>query len=294
MTSQSRELHQKETGIAPPFSRVSPAELLEVFRLKHGDPTTTGWRPRMSYQAGYFTPDEHYEALLNRLVEPGTRWLDVGCGRDLLPSNPKLAAIVASRCSEVVGVDPDDNVLENTLLHRRVKGTIEDFPDTDTFDLITLRMVAEHITQPEVVVKHLARLCRPGGVVLVYTVDAWAPLSVVAWLTPFRLHHPIKKLLWGTEDRDTFPVVYRMNSRRRLKRLFGEAGCAELLFAYLPDCRTFARFRWLHWIELQAWKACERVGLCYPEKCLLGAYQRRSPQQAASSEDPVEDRPDRR
>ena len=266
------ETHLDTGAKACRMAPASASELLAVFRLKHGEPEATGWRPRMSYQEGYFTPDDHYEAILGRLVKPGTRWLDVGCGRDLLPTNPKLAAELAGRCSEVVGVDPDDNVLENPLLHRRVKGTIEDFPDTDTFDLITLRMVAEHITEPEVVVRHLSRLCKPGGIVLIYTVDAWAPLSVVAWLTPFRLHHPIKKLLWKTEDRDTFPVVYRMNSRRRLRRLFQEAGCAELLFEYLPDCRTFARFRWLHWLELKAWKVFERIGLWYPERCLLGVY----------------------
>lgn len=276
MTLPARGSTRHACDGTPRVARASVAELDEVFRLKHGDPATTGWRPRMSYRKGYFTPDEHYEALLNRLVKPGTRWLDVGCGHDLLPSNPKLARELAARCSEVVGVDPDDNVLENELLHRKVKGTIENFSDTETFDLLTLRMVAEHITRPEVVVKHLARLCRPGGTVLVYTVDAWAPLSIAAWLTPFGLHHPIKKLLWRTEDKDTFPVVYRMNRRRRLGRLFDGAGFGEVLFEHLADCRTFARFRALHWLELQTWKACGWVGLPYPEQCLLGVYERRA------------------
>jgi 2-polyprenyl-3-methyl-5-hydroxy-6-metoxy-1,4-benzoquinol methylase len=259
--------------MVPLRAALSFEELDHVFRLKHGDPATTGWRPRMSHQAGYFTPDDHYEALVNRLVTPGTRWLDVGCGRDLFPSNPELARQLSRRCAELVGVDPDANVEENPFLHRAVRAPIERFTDAVGFDLITLRMVAEHISQPEAAVAHLARLCRPGGAVVIYTVNAWSPLPLASWIIPFGLHHPVKKLLWGTEERDTFPVVYRMNTRRRLARLFAAAGLNEVLFHYLADCRTFARFRWLHRLELGLWRCCVWGGLRYPELCLLGVYR---------------------
>src|SRR3954454_24343616 len=102
------------SGALADESRLPSREDLDrLFRLKHGEPTATGWRPQMRHAKGYFTPDDYYEATVERAVKPGCRWLDVGCGRELFPGNPKLAQELAGRCSEAVGVDPDANVGSN-------------------------------------------------------------------------------------------------------------------------------------------------------------------------------------
>ena len=67
-----------------------------------------------------------------------------------------------------------------------------------TYDLITLRMVAEHIAHPRDAVAALARLAKPGGRVVVYTVWKWSPASIAAAVTPMAVHHRLKKLLWDT------------------------------------------------------------------------------------------------
>jgi SAM-dependent methyltransferase len=229
-------------------------------------------RLRAAYS--YFTPDEHYEALVMRLAPQAARWADVGCGRDLFPHNPALARHLAERCDRIVGIDCDDTLYENPFVHERVNCRIEDYQADEPFDLVTLRMVAEHVTDPASAVRTLARLTRPGGVVVVYTINRWAPVSLLAWLIPFRFHHALKHYLWGTEEKDTFPVVYRMNTRSTLKRLFEAAGFRERSFAALADCRTFSRFRLLHQAELAAWRLLRAVGLGYPENCLLGVYER--------------------
>jgi hypothetical protein len=120
----------------------------------------------------------------------------------------------------------------------------------------------------------LARLVRRGGKVVIYTVNQWTPIAVASWLVPFGLHHPVKRLLWRTEERDTFPVTYRMNTRRRLASLFKTQGFRETTFTYLDDCRTFHRFRSLHRLELRTWRFLQRFRLRYPETCLLGVYER--------------------
>jgi hypothetical protein len=135
-------------------------------------------------------------------------------------------------------------------------------------------MVAEHIDQPDRALTSLARLTKPGGRVVVYTVDGWSPVSLVAWLAPFKLHHVVKRLLWGTEEKDTFPVAYQMNTRRRLRQLFDKHGFREAYFAYLPDCCAFYRFPYLHSLELLAWRSLKTFGIPYPENCLLAVYQR--------------------
>lgn len=249
-------------------------DLRAVFRLKYGDPGTVGPGPARRLRFGYFTPDDYYETVVNRLVIPGCRWLDVGGGRDVFPSNPELARQLATRCGRLVGVDPSPNVHENPFVHERHESFIENFRSDEPFDLLTLRMVAEHITQPGDAMAAMARLLKPGGRVVIYTIHKFTPVSVVAWVVPFCLHHPIKRRVWHTEDKDTFPVAYRMNTRRDLRRLAAAHGLAEERFAYLDDCRTFHRFPALNTAELALWKALSAVGLRYPETCLLGVYRK--------------------
>jgi SAM-dependent methyltransferase len=250
-------------------------DLERIFRLKHGDPAATGWRPRLSYQLGYFTPDDHYEALLDRLVTPDTVWLDVGCGRAIFPENRPLARELTGRCALLVGADPDAAVEENPFAHRKFRGRVEEYAGPERFTLVTLRMVAEHITDPAGAVAALARLTAPGGRVVVYTVNRWSPSPLLTGAVPERLRHALKQRLWGSEERDTFPVAYRMNTRRRLARWFAAGGFRERAFAYLDDCRTLARWKAPHAAELLARRLLRAAGdLHYPENCLLGVYER--------------------
>jgi SAM-dependent methyltransferase len=253
---------------------IEPYELYELFCAKYGDLSASGWRPRMRYRFRYFTPDDYYEAIVARSVTPHTQWLDVGCGRELFPGNQPLARRLAGRCSLLVGLDPDNTLHANPYVHQRIKCTLQEYRPQRTFDLITLRMVAEHITAPQIAMAALGRLTRPGGRVIVYTVSKWSPVSLLSRLLPFPLHHPCKRLLWQTEAQDTFPVVYAMNTRRTLRRLFTGAGFVEHQFYYLDDCRTFARFRSLQFAELVTYKILQASRLPYPEVCLLGIYER--------------------
>jgi hypothetical protein len=109
---------------------------------------------------------------------------------------------------------------------------------------------------------------------VVYTVARWAPVSIASRLIPFRFHHHLKQILWNTEEKDTFLVVYRMNTRSRLARLFEGRGFREDEFHYLPDCRIFGRYHILGLLELSLWKAFQTAGIRYPESCLLGVYER--------------------
>jgi 2-polyprenyl-3-methyl-5-hydroxy-6-metoxy-1,4-benzoquinol methylase len=249
--------------------------LLDTFRRKYEAGEPAGWSPRLRRRFGYFNPDDIYEATADSLVGPATAWLDVGCGRDIFPSNLKMAGLLADRCQILVGLDPSDNIEENRLLHERYKGTIESFQTGRRFDLVTLRMVAEHISNPAAAAEALSRLCKPGGQVVIYTVYRWSPVTIISAAAPFRFHHLAKKLLWNTEEKDTFPTEYRMNTRRDLRRIMGAAGFEEQQFSYLDDCRSFARWKLTSVIELCVWKVLRAAGLHYPEVCLLGVYRKR-------------------
>src|ERR1044071_8320630 len=109
----------------------SRQELDSVFRIKYGQPDAAGWSPRTRLQADYFLPADVYEAVVSRHVLPGCRWIDVGGGHSLFPTNPELSKIVAARCSKVVAVDPSANVERNPFVHERYRTTIEDYMPSD-------------------------------------------------------------------------------------------------------------------------------------------------------------------
>jgi SAM-dependent methyltransferase len=249
-------------------------QLQRVRSIKHGLKSDRGWAPTLRSQFGHYTPDDYYESCVESLVEDQTEWIDVGGGSSIFPDNPRLAQLLADRCKRLAAVDPSANMTENFLAHERVQTHLENYDDPNGFSLATMRMVVEHVTCPQQFVAKLAQLLKPRGKAVVYTVNRWAPITLISKNTPMWVHHAVKRMLWDTREQDTFPVVYRMNSRSCLRKLFMAVGFREIYFRYLDDCRTFGKWRLTSTAELVLWKLLHSIRLHYPETCLLGVYER--------------------
>ena len=244
-----------------------------MFAGRHKLPRALGWSPARRQKAGYFLPAEIYEATVAKHVFDGCAWVDIGGGHDIFPQHPELATRLAARCRVVVAIDPDASVHDNRIATERVQSRFEDYVGEARFHLATFRMVAEHIERPSAVLRTLRTVMLPRAIAIVLTVNRWSPLSVISSAVPFSLHHPIKRLFWGGDERDTFPVQYRMNTRQALRDQFAEAGFTEIGFAYLDDLSTFGQKKWANAVELACWSVIRRAGGTYPENCLLGIYR---------------------
>lgn len=113
---------------------------------------------------------------------PGRRILDVGCG--LGADAAALAELVAPGGS-VVGVDGSQAMIDEA---RRRHGAVEglsfdiasaaDLPFEDaSFDACRIDRVLQHIEDPTPVVGEMARVLRPGGVLVAYDND-WETLTI--------------------------------------------------------------------------------------------------------------------
>jgi len=245
-----------------------------IFRFTYGsNPEGEGPRIRKSY--AYFTPEDYYQASIATILKKGDKWLDIGCGRDIFPDNKRLANILAARAKEIVGVDPSPNILDNELLSRSYNGYTDSVKEESYYDLVTLRMVAEHVSDPEDLVTHIERISASGAHVIVYTIYKWSPVSLITKLTPFWAHHAPKRFFWNTEERDTFPVEYKMNTKKQLDEVFLHRNFENIHFTYLDDCRTLAKFKIANHVELLLRKFLNHFNLHYPEVCILSIYRKK-------------------
>jgi methionine biosynthesis protein MetW len=100
--------------------------------------------------------------LANQVVERGRRLLDLGC------SDGVLGELLKPRFNEVAGVDVSETALvvakqRGIGTHRvNVDETPLPFPDA-YFDAVTCLDLIEHVFEPRVLVREIARVLAPGG-----------------------------------------------------------------------------------------------------------------------------------
>ncbi len=104
----------------------------------------------------------------------GARVLDIGCGGGL------LAEAMAAAGAEVLGIDPGTTAIQVARLHAMETGAtptyrqcaVEEIPTSDGgFDLITCMELLEHVPEPASVLAHAAALLRPGGTLVLSTIN---------------------------------------------------------------------------------------------------------------------------
>ena len=245
-----------------------------LFRFTYGrDPKGEG--PRIRKKFAYFTPEDYYQASIVSLLKRNDKWLDIGCGRNIFPDNERLARVLTKRAKETVGVDPSPNVLDNEFLDHSYLGYTDSVKEENHFNLVTLRMVAEHVADPDELVKQIDRVSAQGAHVIVYTIYKWSPIPIITKLTPFWAHHAPKRFFWNVEERDTFPVEYKMNTKSELNQIFLRRNFENISFMYLDDCRTLANFKLTLYAELILRKILNFFNLHYPELCILAIYRKK-------------------
>jgi SAM-dependent methyltransferase len=144
------------------------------------------------------------EFIVRLQLKPGTRVLDVACGSGNL-------SIPAARAGAIVtGVDIAPNLLTTARARAQSKGVYIQFNEGDaealpypdaSFDEIVTMFGAMFAPQPHLVVKEMARVCRPGGRV---SMANWTPTSFIGQLFKITSQHvpppPMPSpLLWGKE-----------------------------------------------------------------------------------------------
>jgi ubiquinone/menaquinone biosynthesis C-methylase UbiE len=178
--------------------------------------------------APWAAKSEAYASLIAEHLSPDTVWIDAGCGARLLENDLEpLENWLLDHCKTIVGMDVSASSHRN--IKSLIQGSLYDLPFADnSLDLITCRMVVEHLSQPRDAFAESARCLRPGGAIVVLTPNLLnygiLANAVASKLLPEKLRLRIVRTLDSRADKDIFPVRYKANTQSRLSQLLNASG----------------------------------------------------------------------
>ena len=158
------------------------------------------------------------------------RILDIGCG-----NGSQLAVPLARLRYDITGIDTD----EASISHAR--SLARDIPSarflttsvdnvTETFDVVILSEVLEHVSDPSILLKAGARCVIDNGLVIVTTPNGYGEFEMDSWLFgALRMQRLVDRLagnksavIGSTDNHESGHVQFF--TRRRLYRIFKDCG----------------------------------------------------------------------
>jgi SAM-dependent methyltransferase len=190
------------------------------------------------YYAGRRFHDALYRELICRHLEPGARLLDAGCGRYL-----KFCREF-SPVAHVVGIDLERTFeTNNGHVPYAVRGDLGALPfPSGYFDMVISRSVVEHLQDPPRVFREFVRVLRPGGKVVILTPNKYDYVSLIATVTPYRLHRLLVSRICQVPADDVFPTLYRANTRSAVRKAMSAAGLIEREMAMINHYPAYLMF----------------------------------------------------
>jgi SAM-dependent methyltransferase len=152
-------------------------------------------------------------------LKPEMSILDVGAGAGIV-SQMNFRGLVTRIC----GVDLDPRVVSNPNLDEGRVADAGGIPfESASFDLAFADNVMEHLDDPAQVLCEINRVLKPGGILLFKTPNKNHYAPIIARLTPHWFHQFVNKLR-GRAEVDTFPTLYKCNTKRDASRLAAQTG----------------------------------------------------------------------
>ncbi len=177
------------------------------------------WRERLYGNGDDCDPVAMFLRVVEEYLDPSMEVLDLGAGAGELNHYD-----FKGRVRRMTGIDIDPRVKVNPLLDNGLMGDLANLPFEDnSFDMAFCIYVLEHMVDPERFAREVMRILRPGGMFLGLTPNRYHYVPLLASLLPDSFHRWYNKKR-GRPERDTFPTVYRLNTRAALVRCFERTG----------------------------------------------------------------------
>ncbi len=190
------------------------------------------------YYGGRKFHDALYRDLIRKYLLPGQRVLDAGCGRHMTFCN-ELSSI-----AQLVGIDLESELdTGNQQAPFGIRGDLSRLPfQSNYFDMIISRSVVEHLENPHHVFREFSRVLRPNGKLVIITPNKYDYVSLIAALTPYRLHRILVSKIFQVPEEDVFPTLYRANTISSIRNSLRSAGLVEVELRTLNHYPAYLMF----------------------------------------------------
>jgi len=191
-------------------------------------------------------PQLIYLARIAGLLSENTRWLDIGCGRRLVPiwlnGHSGMEAKMRSTARLFIGIDPDfDALVENRACHHKLKADAASLPFAgECFDLVTSNMVFEHVKNPRSILSEIRRVLEPGGLLIVHTPNWLDLITIAARIVPNSFHPSLISQMETRLKKEVYPTHFQFNRPRTIERLLRNAGFNDLQIERLDHPNSYA------------------------------------------------------
>jgi len=169
--------------------------------------------------------------------------IDIGCGA----SSYVLSLSGEKSDSLITGLDLSfKNLVKNQIAHMKIVGDANLMPfRKETSDCMMMVDVVEHLQNPGQCLREITRCLKAGRKLIIFTPNLYGAsgTSTLGKLIPLSLRGRILKLIRWPLSASPYPLYYRLNTIKSLKKIANETGLTvEKIFYMCSIPRWF--YRW--------------------------------------------------
>jgi ubiquinone/menaquinone biosynthesis C-methylase UbiE len=214
---------------------------------------------------GLMSSQDAYYRNLSALLSESTSdhkpaWLDVGCGHQVFAEwMSKEQDEVIGKAGLICGIDLDwEGLRKHPQIHNKVYGDLGALPfASNSFNVCSANMVAEHLDKPEEVLREMHRVLEPGGTFVFHTPNARSWFVALARIVPEVLKKPLIWLLEARKAEDVFQTHYLLNRGAQIEKTAKAAGFERAEISYVSSSAITAmlgplvipELLWIRWLR---------------------------------------------
>lgn len=178
---------------------------------------------------------------LRTYVRPKFVVLNIGAG----PTPDNKIRSLKGEVQRVFGADINNEILDNEELDEAsiIENDILKFSDK-TFDLAWADYVLEHVVEPDIFLREVHRVLKPGGSFFFRTPNKYHYVSMIGRLTPYWFHDLFANMTRGlpaTAHRP-YPTYYRLNSRKDIMKYSKSVGFRRIDLRFVEAEPSYLMF----------------------------------------------------
>lgn len=187
-----------------------------------------------SRMPGYIFSNDLFESWVKQSLNPGSVWIDAGCGKNSLVYELEYLA------PDGTGID---SIMHPELVTgdgKFINANLEKIPMADSsVDTIIANMVVEHIGNIDLVLKEFNRILKKGGNLIFRTTNKWYPALLAGNFFPKKFKDKIIYKIFGVKSHDIFETFYHINTLWKINKTLPGYGFKVFRLETIEDLHLF-------------------------------------------------------